>query len=48
VLINQVLRGEPVNPVWVAVNALVTLALGVALTMLAARLFQRERVLFGR
>ena len=47
-LINQVLRGEPVNPAWVAANALVTIALGVVVTIVAARLFERERVLFGR
>ncbi len=48
ILINQVLRGEPVNPAWVAINAVVTLAVGVALTLVAVRLFGRERVLFGR
>lgn len=47
-LINQLMRGEGVNPLFVAVSALVTLGLGVLLTMAAVRLFGRERVLFGK
>jgi sodium transport system permease protein len=48
VLINQMLRGEPVNPAWIAVSAAVTLAGGVVLTLVAMRLFNREQVLRGR
>lgn len=48
VLINQLLRGEPVNPVWIAVSAAVTLVGGVVLTLVAVRLFNREQVLLGR
>lgn len=48
VLINQLMRGEPVSPAFVAVSAAVTLTLGVALTAVAMRLFGRERVLFGK
>lgn len=48
VILTQVLRGEPANLLWVALNALMTLAAGVALTLLAARLFRREKVLFTR
>lgn len=48
VLINQLLRGEPVNPAFVAVSALVTLAVGTLLALAAARLFGREQVLFGK
>lgn len=48
VLINQLLRGEPVDPLFVLVSAALTLALGAALTLAATRLFGRERVLFGR
>ena len=48
VLINQLLRGEPVDPLFVLVSAAITLALGIALTLAATRLFGRERVLFGR
>jgi sodium transport system permease protein len=47
-LINQVLRGEPVNPTWVAINAAVTIAAGLLLALVATRLFEREQVLFGR
>jgi sodium transport system permease protein len=48
VLINQLMRGEAVNPLFVAVSSLLTLALGLALTVVAVRLFGRERVLFGK
>lgn len=47
-LINQLMRGEAVDPRFVAVSALVTLALGAALTAAAVRLFGREAVLFGK
>ncbi len=47
-LINQLMRGEAVAPLFAAVSALVTLALGAALTAVAVRLFGREAVLFGR
>jgi sodium transport system permease protein len=47
-LINQLMRGEAVNPLFVAVSTVVTLALGLALTAVAAGLFGREQVLFGR
>jgi sodium transport system permease protein len=48
VLINQLMRGEAVDPLFVAVSAAATLALGTALTAVAMSLFGRERVLFGR
>jgi sodium transport system permease protein len=48
VLINQILRGEPVNPAWILVTSVVTLALGVVLTWVAVRLFRREQVLSSR
>lgn len=47
-LINQLMRGEPADPLFVAVTSLVTLALGAAMTLAAVRLFGREGVLFGR
>lgn len=46
-LINQLMRGEAVSPLQVAVSAAVTLAVGAALTLLAIRLFGREATLFG-
>jgi len=48
ILINQVMRGEPVAPLHVAVATAVTVALGLALTAVVVRLFERERILFGR
>jgi sodium transport system permease protein len=48
VLINQLMRGEPIDPLFTAVSAAVTLALGLLLTIVAMRLFGREQVLFGR
>ena len=47
-LMNQILRGERPEPVFVAVSALATLAAGAALTTAVARLFERERVVTGR
>lgn len=48
VLINQLMRGEPIDPLFTAVSAAVTLALGLLLTLVAMRLFGREQVLFGK
>lgn len=47
-LINQLMRGEAVSPLFVAVSAAVTLAAGALLALVAMRFFGRERVLFGR
>jgi sodium transport system permease protein len=47
-LINQLMRGEAASPLFIAVSAAVTLAVGALLTLVAMRLFGRERVLFGR
>jgi sodium transport system permease protein len=47
-LINQVMRGEAVGPFNVLVSALVTLAAGAGLLLVAIRLYQREAVVFGR
>jgi sodium transport system permease protein len=47
-LINQLMRGEPVDPLFVTVSAANTLAVGVVLTIIATRLFGREAALFGR
>jgi sodium transport system permease protein len=48
VLILQLMRGEAVDPLFVVISAAATLALGLALTAAAMRLFGREAVLFGR
>ena len=47
-LINQVMRGEPLDALNVTVSAAVTAVAGVALTFVAIKLYERERVLFGR
>jgi sodium transport system permease protein len=47
-LINQALRGEVLDWIQTLVSAIVTIAVGVVLTVLAIRMYERERVLFGR
>jgi sodium transport system permease protein len=47
-LINQVMRGEPVGALNAAVSALVTLAVGAALLLIAMRLYERETIVLGR
>jgi sodium transport system permease protein len=44
-LIQSLLRGDPIAPAAVALSASVTLAVGVLLAELAARLYSRERIL---
>jgi len=44
-LIQGLLRGEPLSAVYTAISVASTLALGAALTWLAGRLYQRERIL---
>lgn len=48
ILINQMLRGETINPQFVIISAAATLAAAVALTVLAVYLYSREQILFGR
>jgi sodium transport system permease protein len=47
-IINQLMRQEPVSALNVLISALVTLVLAVALVLVVIRLYQRERILFGR
>lgn len=47
-LINQLMRGEAADPLFVAASSLVTLAVGAALNLAAVRLFGREGVLFAK
>jgi sodium transport system permease protein len=47
-LINQLMRGEPVNPVFVASAAAAALAAGAVLLLVSARLYEGEHVLFAR
>jgi sodium transport system permease protein len=47
-LINQVMRGEPLDPLNVIVSALVTAVVGMVLVVVAIKLYQRERILFAR
>jgi sodium transport system permease protein len=47
-LINKILRGEPTEPLHVAVSALATILLGGLMLLLSIHLFEREKVIFGR
>ena len=46
-LINQSMRGEPLDPIYVLVSAVVTTLVGITLVFLTARLYEHERLLFG-
>jgi sodium transport system permease protein len=46
-LINQVMRAEPVSTLNVLVSTIVTTAVSAALIFIAIKLYERERVLFG-
>jgi len=46
-LINKLMRGEPVSVMNVLVSTLVTVALAIILILMAIRLYSQERVLFG-
>lgn len=47
-LINQAMRGEAIGVLNTIVSAAVTFAAGIVLTIVAIRLYERERILFGR
>lgn len=47
-LINRIMRGEEVAPSDIALSAAVALGVAAALTVVAVRLYQSERLLFGR
>lgn len=46
-IINQLMRGEPVNPVNVVVSAAATLLAALILIYVAVGMYQNERILFG-
>ncbi len=46
-LINQLMRGQPLNPLYVAVSTGVTVLLSVVLIYAAIRMYERERFLLG-
>ena len=46
-LINQIMRDEPVNSLYVMISTAVTLVGSLLLIFFAVKLFQKERVLFG-
>lgn len=46
-LINQVMRGEAIDPLHIVVSAVVTLILAVISIFIAIRLYQQESLLFG-
>lgn len=47
VLINQLLRSEPVEPLYLLLSAVSTLVAALLFTLLAIALYQREGILFG-
>ncbi len=47
-LINQLMRGEHPGTLNLIVSAALTLAVGIALTFVAIKIYEREQVLFGR
>jgi len=47
-IINQVMRGEAFDQLYALISAAVTLVAGVLLTIVAVRLFERERILFAK
>lgn len=47
ILINQALRGEPIEAINILISALVTLATTVLLVWLAIKLYEREQLIFG-
>lgn len=47
IIINQLMRGEAINPTHVVLSTVATLLAAVLLIVLAIRLYQRERLLFG-
>lgn len=48
ILINQLMRGEPISLLNVAVSVGMTIVLAAALVVVAIKLYEGERVLFGR
>lgn len=46
-IVNQLLRGETISQVNVIVSVIATLAAAAAFTVVAVRLYERERILFG-
>ncbi|MEE8399346.1 MAG: ABC transporter permease [Desulfobacterales bacterium] len=47
-LINKLMRGEPLETIHVTVSAAATLCVGLILTYVVAKLYERETVVFGR
>ncbi len=46
VLVNQLIRGDPVLMIWELISILSTLALGIILALTAARFYQKPKLLF--
>jgi sodium transport system permease protein len=47
ILINQMMRGEPIDPLYVVVSTVSTTLAAVACIFVAIRLYQQERLLYG-
>jgi ABC-type Na+ efflux pump permease subunit len=46
-LINQMMRGEPIDPLYVIVSTVSTTIAALACIYIAVRLYQRERLLYS-
>jgi sodium transport system permease protein len=47
ILINQMMRGEPIDPLFVLVSAVSTILATLACIFIAIRLYQKERLLYN-
>jgi len=46
-LINQLMRGEPLNPFHVIISIVSTLFVSLILIFIAIKLYAREKIIFG-
>lgn len=47
IIINQLMRGESLNPSHITISVISTIAFSVLLVYIAIRLYERERIIFG-
>jgi sodium transport system permease protein len=47
ILINQMMRGEPIDPLYVLVSTVSTILVTLACIFIAIRLYQKERLLYN-
>jgi sodium transport system permease protein len=46
-IINQMMRGEPLNAMYITISIVTTLVVAIILTLVAIKLYERERIIFG-